>query len=116
MRIGRRLDVRVPAIRVVPGLGTPLLWCLGRPVLLVPDDLLATLDRGRWPAILAHELAHLRRVDPGSAGSNWSPGWSGGGTRSTRLTRSRLDFEAELACDAWASGPCPTTASRMPSR
>ena len=62
--IGRRLSVRVPTIRVVDGLSTPLLWCLGRPMLLVPAELLATLEADRWRAILAHELAHLRRGDP----------------------------------------------------
>jgi beta-lactamase regulating signal transducer with metallopeptidase domain len=101
-RVGRRLGVRVPPIRVMPGLTTPMLWCLGRPVLLVPDDLLATLERARWRAILAHELAHLRRLDPWVRRLEllaepvwwWNPLY--------RLARRRLDFEAELACDAWA--------------
>ena len=35
-RIGRCLGVRVPELLVVPDLGTPLLWCLGRPKLLLP--------------------------------------------------------------------------------
>src|SRR5262249_19789800 len=33
-RIGRQLGVRAPELLVVPELGTPLLWCLGRPKLL----------------------------------------------------------------------------------
>ena len=106
-RVGRRLGVRVPAIRVLSGLTTPLLWCLGRPVLLVPDDLLESLDRGRWPAILAHELAHLRRLDPWVRRLEllaelvwwWNPLYW--------LTRRRLDFEAELACDAWVLWALP---------
>ena len=106
-RVGRRLGVRVPEVRIIPGLGTPLLWCLGRPVLLVPDDLLATLDRGRWPAILAHELAHLRRLDPWVRRLELVAGLVWWWNPLYRLTRSRLDFEAELACDAWVLWALP---------
>ncbi len=106
-RIGRRLGVRVPEVCVLSGLGTPLLWCLGRPVLLVPDDLLASLDRGRWPAILAHELAHLRRLDPWVRRLELVAGLVWWWNPLYRLTRSRLDFEAELACDAWVLWALP---------
>jgi beta-lactamase regulating signal transducer with metallopeptidase domain len=106
-RVGRRLGVRVPAIRVLAGVGTPMLWCLGRPVLLVPEDLLESLDRGRWPAILAHELAHLRRLDPWVRRLEWVAGLVWWWNPLFWLTRRRLDFEAELACDAWVLWALP---------
>ena len=62
-RIGRWLGVTVPELLVVDDLGTPLLWCLGRPQLLLPTRLVKTLPLDRWRGILTHELAHLRRRD-----------------------------------------------------
>jgi beta-lactamase regulating signal transducer with metallopeptidase domain len=106
-KVGLRLGVRVPEIRVLPGLGTPLLWCLGRPVLLVPDDLLESLDHGRWPAIVAHELAHLRRLDPWVRRLELLAGLVWWWNPLYWITRRRLDFEAELACDAWVLWALP---------
>jgi beta-lactamase regulating signal transducer with metallopeptidase domain len=106
-RIGRRLAVRVPPILVVPGLGTPLLWCLGRPLLLVPGGLLKSLKSDRWRAIVAHELAHLRRGDHWVRRLELAAGLVWWWNPLYQLARRRLDFEAELACDAWAVWASP---------
>ncbi len=106
-RIGRRMAVGVPRIEVVEHLATPLLWCLGRPVLLVPAALLKSLESERWQGILAHELAHLRRGDQwvgrlellASVAWWWNPLYW--------LARRRIDLEAELACDAWVLWALP---------
>ena len=45
--IGDRLGVRPPPILVVPGVATPLLWCLGRPRLILPEA--ADRSPGRRP-------------------------------------------------------------------
>jgi beta-lactamase regulating signal transducer with metallopeptidase domain len=100
-RVGERLGVRVPNILVVPRLGTPLLWCLGRPSLLVPESLLKTLEAERWRAIVAHELAHLRRGDQWVRRLELAAGLVWWWNPLYWLARRRLDFEAELACDAW---------------
>ena len=105
--VGRHLRVRVPAILVVPRLGTPVLWCLGRPVLLVPAKLLQTLEAGRWRAIVAHELAHLRRGDHWVRRLQLAAGLAWWWNPLYWLARHRLDFEAELACDAWAVWALP---------
>jgi beta-lactamase regulating signal transducer with metallopeptidase domain len=105
--IGRHLSVRVPPILVVPRLGTPVLWCLGRPVLLVPDKLLQTLETDRWGAIVAHELAHLRRGDHWVRRLELFAGLVWWWNPLYWLVRNRLDFEAELACDAWAVWASP---------
>ena len=105
--VGRRIGVRVPPIRVVDGLGTPLLWCLGRPVLLVPADLLKTLDSDRWRSIVAHELAHLRRGDHWVRRLELVAGLAWWWNPVYWLARRRLDYEAELASDAWAVWALP---------
>ena len=98
--VGERLGVRPPPILIVPGGRTPLLWCLGRPRLIVPSALVDRLAADRWPGILAHELAHLGRRDHWVARLEllaeaiwwWNPlFWH---------VRRRLHEEAELACDA----------------
>ncbi len=98
--IGDRLGIRPPPVLVVPVDGSPLLWCLGRPRLFVPDRLIGRLAADRWPGILAHELAHLIRRDHwvvrlellAEAAWWWNPlFW---------LVRRRLRDEADRACDA----------------
>ena len=42
--IGARLGVRTPEVLAVPDLGTPMLWCLGRPKLLLPCHLIKSLE------------------------------------------------------------------------
>ncbi|MEM7203747.1 MAG: M56 family metallopeptidase, partial [Planctomycetota bacterium] len=99
------LEVVAPRMRVVPGRGSPFIWAWGRAVLVWPSQWSACDSASR--AILAHELAHLRRRDHwiarfeviASALLWWHPlfWW----------TRSRLRQEAELACDAWALWAVP---------
>jgi beta-lactamase regulating signal transducer with metallopeptidase domain len=98
--IGERVGVRPPPIVATSGVGTPLLWCLGRPRLILPDALIGRLDRDRGPGILAHELAHLARRDHWVVRLEllveavwwWNPlFWH---------ARRRLHDEAERACDA----------------
>jgi beta-lactamase regulating signal transducer with metallopeptidase domain len=100
-RLGERLGVGSPETLVVTGLGSPLLWCLGRPKLLLPSHLVETLDAGRWRGILAHELAHLRRGDPWVRRLALLAGWVWWWNPLYWIARRRIDAEAELACDAW---------------
>jgi beta-lactamase regulating signal transducer with metallopeptidase domain len=106
-RLGERLGVSVPEALAVPGLGTPLLWCLGRPRLLLPTWLIGTLDVEGWRAILAHELAHLRRRDPWVRRLALVAGWVWWWNPLYWIARRRLDAEAELACDAWVVSILP---------
>jgi beta-lactamase regulating signal transducer with metallopeptidase domain len=53
-----------PALWLVPGCISPMLWTMGRsPRLLFPAKLLDRLDAEQRSALLVHELAHLRRRD-----------------------------------------------------
>ena len=60
-----RLGVRKPpALWLVPGCVSPMLWTLGRsPRLLFPAKLLDRLNAEQRCTLLVHELAHLRRRD-----------------------------------------------------
>src|SRR5262249_11737113 len=57
------LRVRRPLTLIVPGVGSPFVWSLGRPKLLWPFSLLERLPHHGQRSIVAHELAHLRRRD-----------------------------------------------------
>lgn len=50
-------------LRRVGGLASPAVYGIFRPVILLPQDLLETAEAQAIRAILAHELAHLRRLD-----------------------------------------------------
>ncbi len=102
-----QLETRVPDLLVVPGLSSPMLWCLGRPRILLPAALVKTLDLARWRGILAHELAHLRRGDHWVSRLELLAGWIWWWNPLYWLARSRLDAEAELACDAWVVWALP---------
>jgi beta-lactamase regulating signal transducer with metallopeptidase domain len=101
------LGVAPPRLQVLPGAGSPLLWCLGRPRLLMPAVLLRQLDTAALACVLVHELAHLRRRDHwvswlllvGSPLWWWNPlfWW----------VRRELRQNAELACDAWVVDALP---------
>ncbi len=106
-RIGQRLGVRTPEVLVVSDLGTPLLWCLGRPRLLLPAALVKSLDPERWRGILTHELAHLRRGDHWVSRLELAAGLIWWWNPIYWLARARLDAEAELACDAWVVWALP---------
>jgi beta-lactamase regulating signal transducer with metallopeptidase domain len=102
--VANRLGVRVPAVRVLAGLTSPVMWCLGRPVLLWPAGLECRLKGQGRQAVIAHELAHLRRRDHwvrrlemvAAVLHWWNPlFW---------VARKKLRADAELACDAWAAG------------
>lgn len=101
--VAHQLRVRVPNVRVLPGLASPVMWCLWQPVLLWPAGLDKRLTGAGRRAVIAHELAHLRRRDHwvrrvemfAAVLHWWNPlFW---------LARKRLRADAEFACDAWAA-------------
>lgn len=63
--LARRMGLRrCPPVWLVPGSVSPMVWALGRsPCLLFPSGLLERLDGDGRAALLAHELAHVRRRD-----------------------------------------------------
>jgi beta-lactamase regulating signal transducer with metallopeptidase domain len=63
--IARRLGLRrIPEVAMLPVRLSPLVWSLGgRPRVLLPAALFERLDAEAQEALLAHELAHVRRKD-----------------------------------------------------
>jgi len=62
-RVARRAGLaRPPELRLSRDLRSPVVWGLWRPILLLPGDALGWTDERRL-AVLAHELAHVRRRD-----------------------------------------------------
>src|SRR5262249_28186015 len=105
----RVLGIRhAPALWLVPGRISPLLWWLGgRPHLYLPSDLWPTLDGDQSTALLVHELAHLRRGDQWVRLLEmittclywWNPIlW---------LSRHELREAEEQCCDAWVVWALP---------
>ncbi|MBS1767299.1 MAG: transglycosylase SLT domain-containing protein [Acidobacteria bacterium] len=60
--LARRMGLRVPDLRVMEGLG-PFSFGLFRATVILPAACLANLDARSLEALLAHEFAHLRRLD-----------------------------------------------------
>ena len=54
---------RLPELRAVPGLGSPMLVGVYRPVVLLPATTLGRLDSSERIMVLGHELAHIMRGD-----------------------------------------------------
>jgi TonB family protein len=97
------LQLRVPRVRLSAGVAGPALAGTLRPTLLLPTDL-ADMTGPEIEAVLAHELAHLRRHDSSihlvcslllvPAGFHPVALWVAWRVRQTR----------EMACDAEAAG------------
>jgi Zn-dependent protease with chaperone function len=63
-RLRERLGLRRPVdVRVLPGLDQPFTARARRPVVWLPAQLLTGLEVDQLQALLAHELAHVRRLD-----------------------------------------------------
>ncbi|MFO0888546.1 MAG: M56 family metallopeptidase [Isosphaeraceae bacterium] len=107
--VAHRLGLkRAPVVALAPGRIPPMLWALGpRTRLLLPADLWGMLSEGEQTALLAHELAHLKRkdhwvrwLDLVVAGLYW---WH----PVVWLARRGMREAEELCCDAWAVWAVP---------
>lgn len=111
--IAHRLRLRrVPPVLLVPARIPPMLWpASGGPRLLIPGDLLPQLREEERDALLAHELAHLRRRDhwvrllevATTALFWWYP--------VTWWARGALRRAEERCCDEWVLRLLPASAS-----
>jgi len=93
--------VRAPTLRMSPHWPSPLVAPGGQ--ICLPDRLMRRLDGQQRVAVLAHEIAHLRRRDLAwrlAARLVSQLGWL---QPLNRLAMRRLDLLAELSCDAWAA-------------
>lgn len=106
------LGVRhVPPLLLVPARVPPMLWpAAAGPLLLLPRDLVASLEDGELDALLAHELAHVRRRD------HWVRFLEIGATALfwwypvTWWSRRALRRAEERCCDEWVLRALPSSA------
>ena len=86
----------------------------GPPHLVLPEELWGLLDATQQDAILAHELAHLkrrdhwvRRLEALACGLYWwdPVAW---------WARREVERAEERCCDAWCSGHCRRPPGRTP--
>ncbi len=113
-RIAARLGVhRIPAVGLIPARVPPMLWAsiAGPARLILPEVLWARLDDTQQDAVLAHELAHLKRRDHWVRRLEavvlglywWDPvAW---------WARRQLERAEEECCDAWVVWALPSAAS-----
>jgi beta-lactamase regulating signal transducer with metallopeptidase domain len=106
-KLADSLRVKRPATLVVPGIGSPFVWHMGRAKLLWPASLTDRQPLERRRSVIVHELAHLRRRDHWVGWLQmvaecvwwWNPlFW---------YVRRQLRFYAELACDACVVSTLP---------
>jgi len=107
--IAKTLELRwIPTTVIVPACIPPMLWALvGRPTLILPQALWERLDDDERDAILAHELAHLKRRDEWARRLEavalglywWNPvAW---------WARREVERAEEQCCDAWVLWALP---------
>jgi len=105
--IAAQLGVAPPQAVLTSAACSPMIFAFGRPRLIWPNSLAEPLTGDARRAVIAHELAHLRRRDhwvawlelAASCGWWWNPlFW---------YVRRRLRETAELACDAWVVSLLP---------
>ncbi len=115
MQIAIRIGLgqrRRPLAVIVPARIPPFVWAwpTGRPRLLLPQELWTRLDLSQQNALLAHELAHLKRGDHWVRWLEavvlglywWDPiAW---------LARRELERTEEESCDAWVIWSQPSEA------
>ena len=110
--LARRLGLRgAPPVRLTPGPVPPMLWPTRRgPLLVLPARLLTELSDDERDALLAHELAHVRRRDhwvrfvelAATALFWWYP--------VTWWARRALRRAEERCCDEWVLRVLPSSA------
>ena len=106
--LSARLGIRPVGTRVVFGIGSPLIWSLGRPQLLWPAELDPAGMRGdSLRGLILHELAHVRRRDHWVAWLELAAGCLWWWNPLFWYVRHQLRENAELACDGWVVQTLP---------
>jgi beta-lactamase regulating signal transducer with metallopeptidase domain len=98
-RLGLRRAPRVLAVgEAIP----PMVWALGKPLVLLPQDLVRRLDPVSARGLLAHELAHIRRRDHWTSWIELAAACLYWWLPTVRWARKRMRIAADESADAWA--------------
>jgi RND family efflux transporter MFP subunit len=99
---------RIPDVYFVPARVSPMLWAPGRTArLLLPADLWGELTIEQQDAVLAHELAHLRRGDPWVRRLELLVGGLYWWHPAVWWARREIEAAEEQCCDAWVAWALP---------
>jgi len=105
--LARRHNLAAVPIRVVPGLASPLIWSLRRPMLLWPAELAPDLSDACLDGLIVHELAHVKRRDHWVSWIELAAGIAWWWNPLYWYVRAQVREHAELACDAWVVHTLP---------
>ena len=106
-RLSGEFHLSLPRLTTVSGLGSALAWTIGHAKILVPEALVDAIPANRWPTIIAHELAHLKRKDHWVGWLQLIVGCVWWWNPVFWYARRQLQEYAEMACDAWVTFVLP---------
>ena len=98
----RRAAGLVSPVRLTASSALPSPVALGGNEIALPEAALTELEPGQQRSMLAHELAHLQRGDPGWLTAACVAECIGFFQPLNRLARRRIQESAEYLCDEWA--------------
>jgi beta-lactamase regulating signal transducer with metallopeptidase domain len=98
----RRAAAMVNPVRLTASPALPSPVALGGNEIAIPEAALTELEPGQQRSMLAHELAHLQRGDPGWLTAACVVECIGFFQPLNRLARRRIQESAEYLCDEWA--------------
>jgi beta-lactamase regulating signal transducer with metallopeptidase domain len=101
------LGIRPPAVRLSHEIHSPIICALGRAVLIWPASGHASLRGSALRSVVVHELAHVARRDHWIGWLEFVAGCAWWWNPLFWHVRRQLRENAELACDAWATGIVP---------
>lgn len=104
--LARRMGIRLPELRVLAEAASPFCYGLLRTVVVLPAPGLASLDLTALEALLAHEFAHLRRLDFLANGLQMFLECLLFHHPLAHWISARVRLERERACDAAAVAAC----------
>jgi beta-lactamase regulating signal transducer with metallopeptidase domain len=110
------LCIRSIRARIVPGIASPMVWCLNRPTLLWPAQLPSGISDEAIHGLIVHELAHVKRRDHWVGWLELFAGCLWWWNPLFWYVRHQLRENAELACDAWVVDAMPRGAGRSDRR
>ncbi|MBN1422351.1 MAG: hypothetical protein JXP34_26485 [Planctomycetes bacterium] len=98
--LAKAFGVRPPETRILEGLGSPILACIGRATILLPASWMASLGPQALRTAIAHELAHIARRDHWTGWIELAAGCVSWWNPIYWIARREVRENAELACDA----------------
>jgi beta-lactamase regulating signal transducer with metallopeptidase domain/ElaB/YqjD/DUF883 family membrane-anchored ribosome-binding protein len=105
--MSRMLRVRAPRLRIIGGIGSPLVFAVLRPQLWWPAELGSQLSDDALCGLIIHELAHVKRRDHWVGWLELLAGCLWWWNPLYWYVRFQLRENAELACDGWVVATLP---------